>query len=192
MWECGLKQLQSYTIATVGWSLLMWECGLKLLAIGATKRIWSVTPYVGVWIETVSGWSERNRERVTPYVGVWIETVIPMFTKWLNLSHSLCGSVDWNHDPNPVTEPIGVTPYVGVWIETGILPGNYTRKLSLLMWECGLKQRVQRYPKEEKRRHSLCGSVDWNGRPNNCCPGFQVTPYVGVWIETSTVPEYEI
>ena len=147
----------------------MWECGLKLF---------SIRTMTAMWRHSLCGSVDWNCAVSTD----------PDIT----IGHSLCGSVDWNHDPNPVTEPIGVTPYVGVWIETGILPGNYTRKLSLLMWECGLKQRVQRYPKEEKRRHSLCGSVDWNGRPNNCCPGFQVTPYVGVWIETSTVPEYEI
>ena len=34
----------------------------------------SVTPYVGVWIETEVPRLLRGLARVTPYVGVWIET----------------------------------------------------------------------------------------------------------------------
>ena len=33
-----------------------------------------VTPYVGVWIETVRERPEAGGTTVTPYVGVWIET----------------------------------------------------------------------------------------------------------------------
>ena len=33
-----------------------------------------VTPYVGVWIETVWSGSGGGGDTVTPYVGVWIET----------------------------------------------------------------------------------------------------------------------
>ena len=35
-----------------------------------------------------------------------------------------------------------VTPYVGVWIETAISICLKSRTMSLLMWECGLKQSV--------------------------------------------------
>ena len=101
-----------------------------------------VTPYVGVWIETVMcglkhdnpmshpTWvcglklpkaiAARSESLVTPYVGVWIETV-------------MCGL---KHD-NPMSHPTWVcglklpkaiaarseslvTPYVGVWIETSM------------------------------------------------------------------------
>ena len=55
-----------------------------------------------------------------------------------------------------------VTPYVGVWIETPELVEYGLNVLSLLMWECGLKQAVL-----------VC----------LVCEIF-VTPYVGVWIET--------
>ena len=34
----------------------------------------TVTPHVGVWIETPSGHAPRSRAMVTPHVGVWIET----------------------------------------------------------------------------------------------------------------------
>ena len=34
----------------------------------------TVTPYIGVWIETRLGLLGNQRGRVTPYIGVWIET----------------------------------------------------------------------------------------------------------------------
>ena len=53
MWECGLKlpQLGGATLTTT--SLLMWECGLKLCYRETIRRLPCVTPYVGVWIETL-------------------------------------------------------------------------------------------------------------------------------------------
>ena len=54
----------------------------------------SVTPYVGVWIETVQAYKDKWDENVTPYVGVWIETVIDGDVKHRRAGHSLCGSVD--------------------------------------------------------------------------------------------------
>ena len=35
-----------------------------------------VTPYVGVWIETLELAQQADGLEVTPYVGVWIETSI--------------------------------------------------------------------------------------------------------------------
>ena len=34
----------------------------------------AVTPYVGVWIETIPSMKTMTCLAVTPYVGVWIET----------------------------------------------------------------------------------------------------------------------
>ena len=74
-----------------------------------------VTPYVGVWIETVRTSLFRQKYVVTPYVGVWIETIHcnaagsgtksllmwecglkPLITRdpLIEYRHSLCGSVD--------------------------------------------------------------------------------------------------
>ena len=121
--------------------------------------------------------------------------------------HSLRGSVDWNdYSYNAICFsvlslpswecglkcnlsellwfPTRVTPFVGVWIEI----------------------EVRRREWEKCRSHSLRGSVDWNGgiylsenkdgtslpswecglKSTNsvACPWqFQVTPFVGVWIE---------
>ena len=57
---------------------------------------WTVTPFVGVWIETLDATNAQLQNQVTPFVGVWIET------------HKL-----W-HTPKVAQ----VTPFVGVWIET--------------------------------------------------------------------------
>ena len=71
-------------------------CGLKLEIAMLKAKAREVTPFVGVWIETVCRASGREFRTVTPFVGVWIEThIVPTFR----------GLVE-------------VTPFVGVWIET--------------------------------------------------------------------------
>ena len=37
-----------------------------------------VTPFVGVWIETIQLGQILPEESVTPFVGVWIETSMPL------------------------------------------------------------------------------------------------------------------
>ena len=54
----------------------------------------SVTPFVGVWIETYRGDITARELRVTPFVGVWIETsLLACFSQALR-SHTLRGCVD--------------------------------------------------------------------------------------------------
>ena len=72
----------------------MWECGLKRNKMEEEQDALDVTPYVGVWIETLRGWRYLSSRQVTPYVGVWIETVNSKHNAERNGSHSLCGSVD--------------------------------------------------------------------------------------------------
>ena len=71
-------------------------CGLKLPDAGKCIRVKSVTPFVGVWIETGTGKSVASVLKVTPFVGVWIETTTRLKRAQI----------------------LGVTPFVGVWIET--------------------------------------------------------------------------
>ena len=73
-----------------------WVCGLKLMLIWLVGCGIFVTPFVGVWIETVDASVSLQKSQVTPFVGVWIETVISRFPLAVIL----------------------VTPFVGVWIET--------------------------------------------------------------------------
>ena len=74
----------------------MWVCGLKPECVVRLASVHCVTPYVGVWIETLPLSALDFENCVTPYVGVWIET---------SSSHTWCVTFQ-------------VTPYVGVWIET--------------------------------------------------------------------------
>ena len=56
----------------------------------------NVTPFVGVWIETLMAQHIYLQTDVTPFVGVWIETRV------MAGAAGVCS----------------VTPFVGVWIET--------------------------------------------------------------------------
>ena len=71
MWECGLKHYVDGVIYKAAKSLLMWECGLKL-CLRCMLPLGLVTPYVGVWIETLP-----DEDYTDAMAG-----------------HSLCGSVD--------------------------------------------------------------------------------------------------
>ena len=76
-----------------------------------------VTPFVGVWIETLGNAKELGVEGVTPFVGVWIETSEYFQPEFDNL----------------------VTPFVGVWIETGKHWMTSAKPTSHPSWVCGLK-----------------------------------------------------
>ena len=96
-----------------------WVCGLKQAKPLVVSEGNLVTPYVGVWIETIKEENNFVEFKVTPYVGVWIETV--MITVLVILLFI-------------------VTPYVGVWIETytpELVEGN---PWSHPTWVCGLKR----------------------------------------------------
>ena len=51
-----------------------WVCGLKHNFTDCADRLQDVTPFVGVWIETIWMMYDKFRDTVTPFVGVWIET----------------------------------------------------------------------------------------------------------------------
>ena len=139
-----------------------WVCGLKL------KRL------INFWISGL----------VTPFVGVWIETLVLLFRVCTRLRHTLRGCVDWNYftkkkATNKKSHTLrgcvdwnishilarsqrAVTPFVGVWIETLPWAPKWT----------GI------------RRHTLRGCVDWNKQVRCERSEQRVTPFVGVWIET--------
>ena len=78
----------------VGGSHPSWVCGLKPVLSQNLIILMNVTPFVGVWIETmyVSGYFACYN--VTPFVGVWIETSITSVSKDNMISHTLRGCVD--------------------------------------------------------------------------------------------------
>ena len=74
---------------------------------------------------------------------------------------------------------------MGVWIETYATGKNRQVLWSLLMWECGLKLNTA-----NTRATQLGSLLMWEcGLKQQLgpavCQGYQVTPYVGVWIETT-------
>ena len=69
-------------------------CGLKLEDEVEDEKQASVTPFVGVWIETPCRGQEQRHVFVTPFVGVWIETQgATLFTLHSSWSHPswVCG-----------------------------------------------------------------------------------------------------
>ena len=117
---------------------------------------------MGVWIETSHSTSEEARTGVTPYVGVWIETEKEILIISMGMSLLM-----WECGLKLKIRRLGasVTKSLLMW-ECGLkltaLRACIDNQRSLLMWECGLKQPV----KVSK------------------CKCHNVTPYVGVWIET--------
>lgn len=55
----------------------VWVCGLKHNNIVYICHLLTVTPYMGVWIETVEASFSTPALKVTPCMGVWIETRPP-------------------------------------------------------------------------------------------------------------------
>ena len=70
-----------------------WVCGLKHRILYSLPENSQVTPYVGVWIETMSMEVFPGCTIVTPYVGVWIETWMCNIYKLYEKSHPtwVCG-----------------------------------------------------------------------------------------------------
>ena len=78
-----------------------------------------------------------------------------------------------------------VTPYVGVWIETTWPSANNGGfPVSHPTCVCGLKLEPIDSTQPDVR-HTLRGCVDWNFNTGISSRINRVTPYVGVWIETS-------
>ena len=51
---------------------------------------------MGVWIETAQILIRLIQTSVTPYMGVWIETVLLTGNGYAYIGHTLYGCVDWN------------------------------------------------------------------------------------------------
>ena len=207
-----------------------WVCGLKLASAHKSKDVSSVTPFVGVWIETNLCSIRVSNKLVTPFVGVWIETAIvcimaaiaightlrgcvdwnlkSMLTSILDASHTLRGCVDWNTEKIKIFE--GQTVSHPSWV-CG-LKHSWTSWRSRTMtshpsWVCGLKLVWQAVDDVAllshpswvcglKLRHRQRGDSSQVSHPSWVCGLKQlieqldtmstsVTPFVGVWIETT-------
>ena len=121
---------------------------------------------------------------VTPCVGVWIETLVYKRTTHTLRCHTLRGCVDWNRIFLPRCILLSVTPCVGVWIETCLAVSIHLCMQSHPAWVCGLKQTILMCL-INWYCHTLRGCVDWNWIMLMFRIILNVTPCVGVWIETS-------
>ena len=160
-----------------------WVCGLKPTLSYEVGRLFTVTPCVGVWIETfqeaskkismtshpawVCGlkhydWRCESIESVTPCVGVWIETIMPV-NPWRLNCHTLRGCVDWNSACLQVLFSGRVTPCVGVWIETPV-PDFPNFCLCHTLRGCVDWNRNVIEFTDINYSHTLRGCVDWNTR----------------------------
>ena len=92
-WVCGLKQISKTSHNDTKLSHPTWVCGLKHTHGRLLSSLVDVTPYVGVWIETMSMEVFPGCTIVTPYVGVWIETWMCNIYKLYEKSHPtwVCG-----------------------------------------------------------------------------------------------------
>ena len=137
-----------------------------------------------MWIEILDQWRVIRSDRVTPYAGVWIEIRNIWTDPATNTSHSLRGSVDWNHTFICIICSIIVTPYAGVWIE--IMSNRVLCSVSSVTPYAGVWIEISKnkpwyfiftvtpyagvwieiktgaYIEDGRERHSLRGSVDWN------------------------------
>ena len=93
-WVCGLKQDIAHSTHTDSLSHPAWVCGLKHIIDIIFPHERTVTPCVGVWIETKPDCQNRLCIFVTPCVGVWIETLRKSDNKESCMRHTLRGCVD--------------------------------------------------------------------------------------------------
>ena len=116
-----------------------WVCGLKQRVSLQKWLVQSVTPYVGVWIETNFYYDTLEGPRVTPYVGVWIETDIVWQWREITQSHP--------------------TWVCGLKHHSSTSLGHRSR--SHPTWVCGLKHNFIDI-NYGRPSHTLRGCVDWN------------------------------
>ena len=110
-WVCGLKRTYYWKTEQDNMSHPTWVCGLKLSYPSCLPCVVPVTPYVGVWIETLSR---------------------PDYPSG-SISHTLRGCVDWNFDYLFYFCFHKVTPCVGIYgLEHCSLVGQvYGRTVSI-------------------------------------------------------------
>ena len=130
------------------YSAICWICSHTLRGcvdwnsffVSAISREKAVTPFVGVWIETLPPCSVPSGASVTPFVGVWIETLKSMFAE----------------------RPAEVTPFVGVWIETLIQTARQRQPSVTPFVGVWIETGCASVFRSCCRRHTLRGCVDWN------------------------------
>ena len=167
-----------------------------------------VTPCVGVWIETkiylacsqAASWSHpawvcglKQNFFITyfPKYGHTLRGCVDWNLDYQTLtnkfnSHTLRGCVDWNTTRFYLPFISDVTPCVGVWIET-------RAKRLIILFRCHTLRGCVDWNYNNgvgswcNYGHTLRGCVDWNTTRFYLPFISDVTPCVGVWIETNII-----
>ena len=164
-WVCGLKHSRDFDFVADGSHTLRGcvDWNLIRVAVGIIETRHTLRGCVDWNLAVVA---DNHFGKVTPCVGVWIETWFPR-RLWYDR---------------------GVTPCVGVWIETFGQLVYFANKRSHTLRGCVDWNIISDDGREQIAGHTLRGCVDWNNknvRPWLCGV---VTPCVGVWIETFSLP----
>mgnify|MGYP004542850293 CR=1 FL=1 len=185
VWVCGLKLNLSISHFLINKSHPVWVCGLKLHSVTIERPESSVTPCMGVWIETTSealvlprSWSHTLYGCVD-WNSIWLI--------WLmrTSSHTLYGCVDWNiWTSKIIVQAICHTLYGCVDWNCALDNLAVVDSASHPVWVCGLKlDDAESFGM--KKDVTPCMGV-WIETRCRCrcwyCP--LVTPCMGVWIET--------
>ena len=207
VWVCGLKHLPVFQLRAEGLVTPCMGVWIETNIRAPPPNSPPVTPCMGVWIETKLPWCWFYWPNVTPCMGVWIETLHILLHYFQQLSHpvwvcglklnlelpsssvychTLYGCVDWNLWLLLIVLVSRVTPCMGVWIET---PSCWKRNdtiTSHTLYGCVDWNRMSSTVGWSLISHTLYGCVDWNSICSHLCQNTQVTPCMGVWIETES------
>ena len=183
-----------------------WVCGLKPVLNYCLNSGKTVTPCVGVWIETLRYlfqhpyWQSHpawvcGLKQANLYFVIQNKKSHPAWvcglklTSYLSLkpraSHTLRGCVDWNNNIDKSGDMLLSHTLRGCvdWNRL-ILHYKALKAVSHPAWVCGLKP-FRNLSFEKPHCHTLRGCVDWNSQRELNLLRRIVTPCVGVWIETS-------
>ena len=93
-WVCGLKQTEHQQCQPHRMSHPSWVCGLKLKAGAKSYSIKESHPSWVCGLKLLISSKPPLATSVTPFVGVWIETITAVGVIKRLLSHTLRGCVD--------------------------------------------------------------------------------------------------
>ena len=96
-WVCGLKHPCLYKPLPLPQSHPTWVCGLKLfMSISTLSTNTRSHPTWVCGLKLLDKEKDKPDSKVTPYVGVWIETLITCFTSASIKSHPAWEYMDWS------------------------------------------------------------------------------------------------
>ena len=159
--ECGLKYTSLSSVLDTNLSLPLRECGLKYVWPPVSCVFHLSLPLRECGLKCPSAALSFKRSRSLPLRECGLKYIKNVFVGFIPLSHSPCGSVDWN-----------------LFINSAISHWYSHSPCGSVDWNS-----VRQDPEIINPRHSPCGSVDWNMFTPSYLNFYFVTPLAGVWIE---------